>query len=77
MKGKQDFTIQEIEHLKRLFSEKDRATTAKQKVIRAKIRKIGFYITDLNASKKGDAFTLDDFQALSWRPSAVAKSEGS
>lgn len=40
------FTDSEIAKLRQLFKQKDNAISAKQKGIRAKIRKMGFYITD-------------------------------
>lgn len=51
MKGKNVFTSTEIESIKKLIIEKLKATPTKQKGIRDKIRKIGFYYTDFDASK--------------------------
>ena len=42
---KKQFTETEIDLLRGLFQEKETANRAKQKSIRAKMRKIGFYIT--------------------------------
>lgn len=40
------FTASEIAKLRQLFKQKDNAISTKQKGIRAKMRKMGFYITD-------------------------------
>ena len=45
-KGRSSFTVSEIAQLKQLFKQKDYADRNEQKRIRAKMRKIGFYITD-------------------------------
>ncbi|MBD3861906.1 GIY-YIG nuclease family protein [Olleya marilimosa] len=53
MKGKKLFTQNEFEQLKILVQEKQKADKTKQKNIRSKIRKIGFFFTDFSAQKKG------------------------
>ena len=61
---KKHFTETEIGLLRRLFQEKETANSSKQKNIRAKMRKIGFYITDYD-----DKMNLSDFEMLvkSWK----------
>ena len=57
MKGKNVFTRSEIEYLKELIKERCTADSSKQKGIRAKMRKVGFYgkddfgITDMTIEK--------------------------
>lgn len=46
MKGKNSFTSQEINRLKKLIKERNKAESSKQKGIRSKIRKVGFYGRD-------------------------------
>jgi hypothetical protein len=60
--GRLRFTRSEIDELRALLSELRRAEPTRQKTIRAKMRRIGFYITDV--SHDGDGFTLSDFDAL-------------
>ena len=62
MKGKKIFTISEIEEIKKLIVEKLRATADRQKGIRNKIRKIGFYYSDFDSSKEG--YTVADLDSL-------------
>lgn len=50
MKGRNSFTKTEVAILLQLFREKDYANSVEQKIIRDKIRKIGFYITDFAPS---------------------------
>lgn len=61
MKGKNIFTNSEIREIKRLINIKVISSTNKQKGIRAKIRKIGFYFSNYS-SKKG--YTLADLEKL-------------
>lgn len=72
MKGKNKFTKAEIAQLKSLITERCKAESSKQKSIRAKMRKLGFYggddfgIKDLTIEKfeelikKGDIVILED-----------------
>jgi hypoxanthine-DNA glycosylase len=62
MDRKKSFNKTEVEQIKKLIAEKLRATPDKQKGIRAKIRKIGFHISDFS-SKKGE-YTVAYFEAI-------------
>lgn len=62
MKGKNHFSEFEFEMLKKLTSEKVKASPDKQKGIRNKIRKLGFYYSDFNNQKNG--YDLKDLQQL-------------
>jgi len=62
MKGKNTFTLLEIQTIKKLISEKVVATPDKQKGIRGKIRNIGFHFSDFSSKK--DGYTVADFEAL-------------
>lgn len=62
MKGQNTFTTSQIDEIKKLIADKGRATADKQKGIRAKIRKLGFYYSDFSAEK--DGYTVADFEAL-------------
>lgn len=64
MKGKNKFTQQEIATIKRLITEKCRATTdkQKQKQIRAKIRRIGFYYEDFFGAR--EEYTIERLDEL-------------
>lgn len=53
MKGKKLFSQNEFEQLKILIQEKQKADKTRQKNIRNKIRKIGFFFSDFSAQKKG------------------------
>ena len=57
---KKQFTETEIDPLRGLFQEKEIANRAKQKNIRAKMRKIGFYITDYADNMNLSEFGSDD-----------------
>lgn len=60
MKGLNTFTNSEILELKKLIAEKEIATPDKQKGIRRKIRKIGFYFSDFSSKK--DGYSVADFE---------------
>lgn len=62
MKGLNTFTNSEILTLKKLIAEKEIATPDKQKGIRGKIRKIGFYFSDFSSRK--DGYSVADFEEL-------------
>lgn len=53
MKGKRNFTINEINRIREMLKYKSRAQSDKQKPYRDKLRRIGFYITDFDKSNNG------------------------
>lgn len=61
MKGKSTFTISEAEQIEALITAKLKATPDKQKGIRDKIRKLGFYASDYNI---GNGYTVADFRQV-------------
>ena len=61
MKGKDIFTAREVESIKKLITEKIQAPSDRQKGIRDRIRKMGFYFSKYS-SKKG--YTVADFEEL-------------
>ncbi len=63
MKGKDIFTKEEYEVIVRLLKSKVRSDKSGKKSIRAKIRRIGFYISDFQNSDD-DEFDVNDFQRL-------------
>lgn len=55
------FTRGEIEELRRLVREKQTADASRQKTLRARMRRLGFYISDFTADTEGFvASDLDD-----------------
>ena len=46
MRGRKSFSMAEIEKLKQLFMEKDKADSDEQMSIRRKMRRMNFYISD-------------------------------
>ncbi len=62
MTHKSTFTRKEIQEIKRLIAEKLCAKPDKQKAIRDKIRKIGFYYSDFGTRK--DGYTVEDLETL-------------
>lgn len=60
--GRLNFTRAEADEIRSLLRELRRAERDRQKAIRAKIRRIGFYITDV--SHDADGFTVSDFDEL-------------
>ncbi len=62
MKGKNNFTKAEYKVIKDLLKLKIESSKDKQKIIRDKIRKIGFYISDFDQKYQG--FTQKDFELL-------------
>ncbi len=58
MKGKSNFTAEEIKDICNLISEKLEADSEAQKIIRNKIRKIGFYASDFGLR---GGYTVPDF----------------
>lgn len=63
MKGKTNFTVEEYHEIIQLINEKLNADSSKQKNIRAKIRKIGFYFSDFYSIKETE-FNVESFEAL-------------
>ena len=61
MKSKPSFTKTEAEEIMRLIKEKLTADSAKQKTIRRKIRKIGFYASDFGFR---DNYTVEQFLSV-------------
>lgn len=62
MKGQKCFTKLQIKEIKKLIADKVRATPDKQKGIRKKIRKLGFYYSDFSNKKGG--YTVEYFKTL-------------
>lgn len=62
MPVKKKYTKQEVATIRTLLREKARASRSEQKGIRAKLRTLGFYITDFDQSYSG--FTVSDFDKL-------------
>lgn len=62
MKGQNTFTSLQVQTIKKLIAEKVLATSDKQKGIRGKIRRIGFYYSDFSSKK--DGYTVADFETL-------------
>jgi hypothetical protein len=64
MKGKNRFTQIEVDEIKKLITEKLHVTPTRQKVIRDKIRKIGFYYSEFSSRRVKGGYTVSDFEAL-------------
>lgn len=60
--GRRSFTRAEIEELRRLIREKQTADRDRQKVLRGKMRRLGFYITDFASDYGG--FVVSDLDDL-------------
>ena len=60
--GRLNFTRAEADEIRSLLRELRRAERDRQKTIRAKIRRSGFYITDVSHAAGG--FTVSDFDEL-------------
>lgn len=60
--GRSSFTAAEIEELRRLVREKQTADRSRQKTLRARMRAIGFYISDFAADPGG--FVVSDLDGL-------------
>lgn len=58
MKGRDTFTAGEAQEIRRLLRQKEEASRDEQKRIRGRIRRIGFYLSDWDAS------TLEDFDRM-------------
>jgi hypothetical protein len=73
MKGRSSFTRTEIAQLRALIRDKQTADRGRQKVVRAKMRAIGLYITDF-ADYSG--FSVSDFDDLVSRGLIAVTDEG-
>lgn len=73
MKGKNTFTTVQVQAIKKLIEEKIVATPTKQKIIRQKIRNIGFYYSDFDSKKIG--YTITDFEALIYSKHIIISDE--
>lgn len=62
VKGRYTFTQAEIAELRRLVREKQTAPRDRQKQLRSKMRRIGFYITDFSFDQQG--FVVSDLDEL-------------
>ncbi len=62
MKGQKAFTKDQIKKISELIAEKVRAPADRQKAIRSKIRKMGFYYSDFSSEKSG--YTVADFDSF-------------
>lgn len=62
MGGRLTFTKDEISEIRSLLRELRRADASRQKTIRARMRRIGFYITDF--SHDADGFTVSDLDEM-------------
>lgn len=60
--GRNSFTSDEIDELRRLIREKQTADRSRQKTLRARMRAIGFYISDFAADSAG--FVVSDLDNL-------------
>lgn len=60
--GRSSFTSAEIDELRRLIREKQTADRWRQKTLRARMRRIGFYISDFASDYKG--FVVSDLDEL-------------
>jgi CTP:phosphocholine cytidylyltransferase-like protein len=59
MKGKNTFTKKEANEIKKLIKEKLVSDEEQQKIIRNRIRALGFYMTDFSTKKK---YNVQDFE---------------
>ncbi len=62
MKSKQVFSVEQVEEIRKLLREKMNKSDSEQKLIRDKIRALGFYIRDYHKSSR--PFTVEDFDQL-------------
>lgn len=62
MPGRNEFTNSEIDEIRAALRELRHADQGRQKVIRSRLRRIGFYITDFSHSAEG--FTVSDFDEM-------------
>lgn len=64
MKGKREFTKQEINEIEYLIDMKCRSSQSEQKIIRAKIRRMGFYWSELAMFADGYSYDIEGFRKL-------------
>jgi len=64
MPHRSSFTIEEVNKIKNLISQKIDAPANIQKVIRNQIRDIGFYYSDFRNDRTIGGYTVDDFNDL-------------
>lgn len=62
MPSRNQFTKAEIDTIRAALRDLRRADPSKQKAIRSRLRRIGFYITDY--SHDADGFTVSDFDEM-------------
>jgi hypothetical protein len=62
MSGRHEFTDHEIDEIRGALRELRRVDSSRQKTIRSRLRRIGFYITDY--SHDADGFTVSDFDEM-------------
>lgn len=60
--GRNRFTRSELEELRRLIREKQTADASRQKTLRARMRRMDFYISDFTADSEG--FVVSDLDDL-------------
>jgi hypothetical protein len=60
--GRTSFTREEVGELRQLIREKQTADASRQKVLRARMRRIGFYISDFSSDAQG--FVVSDLDEL-------------
>ena len=71
MQGRSEFTPDEITELRRLISEKQTADRDRQKALRGRMRRIGFYISDFATDYSG--FVVSDLDELMSRGTISVK----
>jgi hypothetical protein len=62
MPSRNEFTSKEIDEIRGALRELRRVDSGRQKTIRDRLRRIGFYITDY--SHDADGFTVSDFEEM-------------
>lgn len=62
MSARFEFSTNEADHIRNLLREKLTSDRETQKVIRGKLRRLGFYISSFRQG--GDGFSEEDFQQL-------------
>lgn len=73
--GRSSFTAAEIDELRRLVREKQTADSSRQKTLRARMRTIGFYVSDFTADPGG--FVVSDLDALISRGTIAVSDDAS
>jgi hypothetical protein len=62
MSGRHEFTDDELDEIRDALRELRRVDSGRQKTIRGRLRRIGFYITDYSHDANG--FTVSDFDEM-------------